>query len=119
MSWRQILAAQCTSRFHRRMLVIHVQIQVKPDQLASFRAATLENARASRREPGVVRFDVCQQQDDPTRWVLWEIYRNPAAHAAHRETPHYATWRDAVEPMMASTRIGTKLITVDPEEAAW
>ena len=101
------------------MLVIHVQIQVKADQLEAFRAATLANARASRLEPGVVRFDVCQQEDDPTRWVLWEVYRHPAAHAAHRETPHYATWRDAVAPMMASTRIGTKLTPVDPEEAAW
>lgn len=101
------------------MLAVHVQIQVKPSHVEAFRVATLANASASRREPGVVRFDVCQQADDPCRWVLWEVYRNPAAHAAHRETPHYATWRDTVEPMMASTRIGTKLTTVYPEEAAW
>jgi autoinducer 2-degrading protein len=100
------------------MLVIHVQIHVKADQLEAFRIATLANATASRREPGVVRFDVCQQQDDPTRWVLWEIYRNSAAHAAHRETSHYATWRDTVEPMMAATRIGTKLTPVEPAEVA-
>ncbi len=101
------------------MLAVHVQIQVHPSHLEAFRVATLANASASRREPGVVRFDVCQQADAPDRWVLWEVYRNAAAHAAHRETPHYATWRDTVEPMMASTRIGTKLTTVSPEEAAW
>lgn len=101
------------------MLVIHVQIQVKPEYLAAFRAATLANAEATRREPGAVRYDVVQHSDDPTRWLLWEVYRSPEAHAAHRETAHYLTWRDSVAPMMASPRVGTKYQTVSPEEAAW
>jgi autoinducer 2-degrading protein len=101
------------------VLVIHVQIQVKPEHLKAFRAATLANASASRQEEGVVRFDVVQHQEDPTRWVLWEVYRDPAAHAAHRGTAHYATWRDTVEPMMAATRVGTKYNTVSPEDVAW
>jgi autoinducer 2-degrading protein len=101
------------------MLVIHVQIQVKPEHLAAFRAATLANAEATRREPGAVRYDVVQHAEEPTRWLLWEIYRGPEAHAAHREMAHYVTWRDTVAPMMAVPRVGTKYQTVSPDEAAW
>jgi quinol monooxygenase YgiN len=97
---------------HSAMLILHVQIHVKPEHQEAFRAATLANAAASRREPGVVRFDFCRLVDDPDRWVLWEVYRDAAAHAAHRETPHYAAWRDTVAPMMASPRVGTKLAEV-------
>lgn len=101
------------------MLVIHVQVRVKPDCVEAFRAATLENARASVREPGVARFDVVQQSDDPARFVLVEAYRSPAAQAAHKETAHYATWRDAVAPMMAETRTSVKYANVFPDDAGW
>lgn len=84
------------------MLVIHVQVQVKPESVEAFKAATLDNARQSIREPGVARFDVVQQADDPTRFVLVEAYRSVEATAAHKETKHYQIWRDTVAPMMAA-----------------
>ena len=86
------------------MFIVHVHVHVKDGSLDAFTAATLDNARHSVEEPGVIRFDVVQQQDDPTRFVLVEIYRDADAPAAHKSTPHYATWRDTVEPMMASPR---------------
>jgi autoinducer 2-degrading protein len=101
------------------MLIVHVQVHVKPDQIDAFKAATLANARASVREPGIARFDVVQQADDPTRFVLVEVYRDAAAPAAHKETAHYATWRDAVAPMMASPRTSVKFGNVYPEDAGW
>ncbi|MCX6551440.1 MAG: antibiotic biosynthesis monooxygenase [Acidobacteria bacterium] len=94
------------------MQVIHVHVHVKADAVESFRRATLANASASVREPGVFRFDVIQQQDDPARFVLIEIYRTPAAVAAHKETTHYAQWRDAVAPMMAEPRAAVKYAPV-------
>lgn len=94
------------------MLILHVQIVAKAEQLDAFRQATQENVAASRQEPGVVRFDFLQVADDPQRFVLWEVYRDPAAHAAHRETAHYQKWRDTVAPMMAESRVGTKLLPV-------
>jgi autoinducer 2-degrading protein len=101
------------------MLIVHVQVHVKPDQIDAFKAATLANARASVREPGIARFDVVQQADDPTRFVLVEVYRDAAAPAAHKETAHYATWRDAVAPMMASPRTSVKFGNVFPEDGGW
>lgn len=101
------------------MLIVHVFIHVKPESVDAFSAATLENARNSVREPGVVRFDVVQQDDDPTRFVLLEIYRTPADPVRHKETAHYATWRDTVEPMMAEPRRGVKYHALFPESAAW
>jgi len=101
------------------MLIVHVQIQVKPDQIDAFKAATLANAQSSVKEPGVVRFDVCQQADDPTRFVLVEIYRAPSDQVSHRETSHYATWRDTVASMMAVPRSSIKYHNVFPSDAAW
>lgn len=101
------------------MLIIHVNIQVKLGSIEAFKIATLANARASVREAGVVRFDVVQQADEPTRFVLVEVYRSPAGHAAHRETPHYAVWRDTVNPMMATTRTSLKYGNVFPEDGGW
>src|ERR1051325_1003922 len=86
------------------MLIVHVHVHVKPESVEAFKQATLANARASRQEPGVARFDVLQQQDDPTRFVLVEIYRDANAAVAHKETPHYPVWRDAVASMMAEPR---------------
>lgn len=86
------------------MLVVHVFVRVKPDSIADFIAATRANAQASLQEPGVARFDVVQQQDDPCRFVLVEAYRTESAPADHKATAHYATWRDTVAPMMAEPR---------------
>ena len=101
------------------MLVVHVHVHVKPEHVAAFNAATLANAAASLREPGVARFDVVQQSDDPTRFVLIEVYRSAAAPAAHKETAHYATWRDTVAPMMAEPRTSVKYASVFPDDDGW
>src|SRR3954471_11514897 len=101
------------------MFIVHVHIHVKADQVEAFKAATLANAQASVREPGVARFDVCQQSDDPSRFVLVEVYREPQAQAAHRETAHYLTWRDTVAPMMAIPRTSVKFDPVFPSASGW
>lgn len=101
------------------MLVVHVQVQVKPDQVDAFRAATIENARQSVDEPGVARFDVVQQADDPTRFVLVEVYRSAEAAGAHKETRHYQVWRDAVAGMMAAPRSSVKFDAVFPDADGW
>jgi autoinducer 2-degrading protein len=101
------------------MLVVHVHVRVKPECLAAFKAATVENARASLREPGVARFDVVQQAEDPTRFVLVEAYRSVEATVAHKETEHYQVWRDTVAPMMAEPRASVKFANVVPEDEGW
>ena len=101
------------------MLVVHVHVHVKPEYVDAFLAATRTNAQASRLEPGIARFDVMQQADDPTRFVLIEAYRDSAAPAAHKETAHYATWRDTVAPMMASPRSSVKFSSAFPPDAEW
>ena len=90
------------------MLVVHVHVHVKPECVEAFKEATRLNTRLSLLELGVLRFDVLQQQDDPARFVLVEIYRDADAAVAHKETPHYPIWRDAVAPMMAEPRVGVK-----------
>lgn len=101
------------------MIIVHVFVHVKPDSVEAFEAATLENARNSIREPGVVRFDVVRQEDDPSRYVLIEIYRTADDPARHKATAHYAAWRDAVEPMMAEPRRSVRYRELFPEPAAW
>ena len=101
------------------MLVVHVHVKVKPDHVDAFRTATIANAQASRKEPGIARFDVLQQSDDPTRFVLTEAYRTPGAPAAHKETAHYATWRDTVAEMMAEPRQSVKFANVDPPDVEY
>ena len=101
------------------MLIVHVQIRVKPECVEAFREATLENARHSLQEPGLARFDVAQQRDDPTRFTLVEAFRNDDAPAAHRETAHYKKWRAAVDDMMAEPRSSVKYSNVVPDDAAW
>lgn len=101
------------------MLVVHVFVRVKPESIPEFIAATRANAEASLREPGVARFDVVQQQDDPCRFVLVEAYRTDSAPAEHKATAHYATWRDTVAPMMAAPRTSVKFGNVFPEDAGW
>jgi (4S)-4-hydroxy-5-phosphonooxypentane-2,3-dione isomerase len=101
------------------MLIVHVHVQVKPEFVAAFKDATTENARNSIKEPGIARFDVVQQQDDPTRFVLVEVYRTPQAALDHKETDHYERWRDTVAGMMASPRSGVKYSNVFPSTQAW
>ncbi|NCA81819.1 MAG: antibiotic biosynthesis monooxygenase [Opitutae bacterium] len=98
------------------MLVVHVHVHVKPECVEAFRRATVENARNSVREAGVARFDVAQQADDPTRFVLVEAYRTAEAPAAHKATTHYAAWRDAVAEMMAEPRAAVKYANVYPPD---
>jgi quinol monooxygenase YgiN len=101
------------------MFIVHVFVHVKPDQVEGFRNATLENARNSIQEPGIARFDVIQQQDDPTRFVLVEVYRTPDDPDRHKETTHYQKWRDAVVDMMAEPRTSVKYTNVFPDEQGW
>ena len=101
------------------MLVVHVHVHVKPECVEAFKQATLANARESLKEPGVARFDVVQQQDDPSRFVLVEAYRDAVAAAAHKETKHYPVWRDAVAPMMAEPRFSLKFNNVFPDDNNW
>ena len=90
------------------MLIVHVQVHVKPESVEEFKQITLENARASVKEPGIARFDVVQQADDPTQFVFVEVYLTAEAPAKHKETAHYAKWRDTVAPMMAEPRSSVK-----------
>jgi quinol monooxygenase YgiN len=101
------------------MLVVHVHVHVKPESVEAFRQATLENARQSVQEPGIARFDTLQQSDDPTRFVLVEVYRTPEDPVRHKETAHYQTWRDAVAEMMAEPRTSVKYANVFPDDAGW
>ncbi|HPD31438.1 MAG TPA: antibiotic biosynthesis monooxygenase [Phycisphaerae bacterium] len=101
------------------MLIVAVHVHVKPECVEAFRQATIENASHSIRESGIARFDVIQQSDDPTRFVLMEVYKTPEAPAKHKETAHYAKWRDTVADMMAEPRSSMKYTAVFPDEAGW
>ena len=101
------------------MLIVHVHVRVKPEFIDAFREATLENARNSVQEPGIARFDVLQQSDDRSRFVLVEVYRTPAAPGQHKETAHYAKWRDTVAGMMAEPRSSVKHLNLFPAGEGW
>ena len=101
------------------MYIVQVFVHVKSDQIEAFKAATIENARNSVREPGIARFDVIQQADDPARFVLVEVYCTPDDPARHKETAHYQVWRDTVEPMMAEPRRSVKFHSVYPDDEGW
>jgi len=101
------------------MFIVHVHVHVKPESVEAFREATIENARNSVQEPGIARFDVIRQKDDPTRFILVECYRTSDDPARHKETAHYAKWRDAVESMMAEPRSSIKYDNVFPDDAGW
>lgn len=101
------------------MFIVYVNIHVKPESVDAFREATLENARNSVREVGIARFDVLQEQDDPTRFALFEVYRTPEAAISHKETGHYRRWRDTVEPMMAEPRHNVRYVNSFPDENGW
>ena len=98
------------------MLILIVHIQVKPGRVEDFKRATIDNARNSLQEEGVVRFDFIQEKERPDRFVLHEVYRSPEAHAHHRETPHYRRWKEAVAEMMAADRSSVKYHPVFLEE---
>jgi autoinducer 2-degrading protein len=98
------------------MFIVHVHVHVKPEFAEAFREATLQNASNSVREPGVARFDVMQQSDDPTWFVLAEVYRTPTDPARHKETAHYQTWRDTVAEMMAEPRSSVRYDNVFPDD---
>ena len=98
------------------MFIVHVFVHVKPDQIEAFKAATLENARNSLQEPGIGRFDVIQQSDDNSRFVLVEVYRTPEDAGRHKETAHYKLWRDTVAGMMAEPRTSIKYMNVFPDD---
>ena len=101
------------------MFIVHVFVHVKPDRIEDFKQATLENARNSVLEPGIARFDVVQHLEDPTRFVLVEVYRTPEDPARHKETAHYQKWRDTVEDMMAEPRTSIKLTNLFPDKKGW
>ena len=101
------------------MLVVHIQVHVKSEFIEAFKVATLANAQASVKEPGIARFDVVQHQDDPARFVFVEVYRSAEASAAHKETKHYQIWRDTVAPMMAEPRSSVKCTNIFPDDAGW
>jgi autoinducer 2-degrading protein len=101
------------------LLIVHVLVHVTPGSQQAFLTATLANAEASRREPGILRFDVLQERDDPLRFVLVEIYRDEAAALAHKQTEHYARWRDAVAGLMAEPRRGIRHVNVSPADAGF
>jgi quinol monooxygenase YgiN len=101
------------------MLIVHVHVHVKPEFVDDFRKATIENARRSLEELGVARFDVAQSSDDPTRFVLVEVYRTPEDPARHKETAHYQTWRDTVADMMAEPRTSAKYANIFPDDEGW
>jgi autoinducer 2-degrading protein len=101
------------------MFIAHVFVHVKPDQVEAFRTATVENARNSIKEPGIARFDILQEQDDPARFVLVEVYRTADDPARHKDTAHYLKWRDTVAGMMAEPRTSVKYSNVFPGKQGW
>ena len=101
------------------LLVVHVHVRVKREAEEAFRAASVANAEASRREPGDVRFDLLADREDPGHFVLVEIYRDAGASAAHKGTAHYATWRDAVAGLMAEPRRSEKYVNVSPGDSGF
>lgn len=101
------------------MFIVFVYVHVKPESVEAFKEATLINARNSVLEPGIARFDVVQQLDDPTRFVLVEVYRTPDDPAEHKKTAHYKRWRETVADMMAEDRHSVKYKNVHPDESGW
>lgn len=101
------------------MHIVLVYIHVKPDSVGDFKKAAVENARSSIQEPGIARFDFIQQQDDPTRFMLVEVYKDVEAQRAHKETSHYLKWRQTVEGMMAEARYGVNYTNVFPDNSGW
>ena len=101
------------------MYIIQVHVHVIPEFVEAFRQASIENAQNSIKEPGIARFDILQQDDDPTRFVLVEVYRSAEDPSCHRETRHYKNWKDTVELMMAEPRSKVVYENIFPENRGW
>ncbi|HEX7561177.1 MAG TPA: antibiotic biosynthesis monooxygenase [Candidatus Humimicrobiaceae bacterium] len=101
------------------MLIVHVFCSVKPEMVGAFKEATVKNASNSIKEPGVIRFDLLQQQDDPAKFVISEVYKSAEAIAAHKETAHYAEWSQYAEPMLAEPRSRMLYNNIFPEDRNW
>jgi len=101
------------------MLIIQVYIEIKSEHVEAFKTATIENARNSRQEPGVARFDFLQQEDDPTRFVLSEVYRDADAAVKHKETAHYLLWAQRTADMFVAPRTRTRYLSVSPDDRDW
>ena len=101
------------------MQIVHVHVKVKAEFVEAFKQATVENASNSVKEAGIARFDVIQQADDPTKFILVEVYKTTDAPAAHKKKAHYVRWRDTVTEMMAEPRQGAKYSNVFPDDANW
>ena len=101
------------------MFIVHVHVHVKTESIEAFKEATIENARNSVQEPGIARFDVIQQRDDPAKFILVECYRTPDDPAEHKKTAHYAKWRDTVADMMAEPRSSVKFDNIFPKDPGW
>ena len=101
------------------MQIVLVYVHVKPEFVEAFKQATLDNASHSVKEAGIARFDIIQQSEDPTKFILVEVYKTAEAPGAHKETPHYKLWRDKVMQMMAEPRQGIKYTNIFPDDANW
>lgn len=101
------------------MYIVHVFCHAKPEAVEAFKQACIENARNSVREPGIARFDVIQQQEDPTRFVLVEVYRTPDDPARHKETAHYTQWAETVADMLAEPRSKLVYDNIFPDDGGW
>ncbi|MEO0293410.1 MAG: antibiotic biosynthesis monooxygenase [candidate division WOR-3 bacterium] len=101
------------------MFIVHVHVDVKEEYIEDFKKATIENAKNSVKEPGIARFDVLQQIDDKTKFILVEVYKKQEDASKHKETEHYKKWRDTVEKMMATPRHSIKYTNIFPTEAGW
>ncbi len=101
------------------MHIVHVHVRVHANRVEDFKKATLENARSSVKEPGIARFDVVQQADDPTRFILIEVYHTPDDSARHKQSTHYRVWREAVESMMKEPRSSSRFTNVFPADEHW
>ena len=101
------------------MFIVLVHVNVKPEFVEEFKRVTVENASSSIQEAGIARFDVIQQAEDPTKFILVEVYKTAEAPVAHKETAHYVQWRDTVVEMMAEPRQGIKFKNIFPEDVNW
>jgi quinol monooxygenase YgiN len=101
------------------MQIVLVHVHVKEEFIETFKQASTDNASHSVKEEGIARFDVIQQADDPTKFILVEVYKTAQAPAAHKETAHYARWRDTVAEMMAEPRQGIRYTNIFPSDEDW
>jgi len=101
------------------MYIVHVSIHVKGDKIDEFKLVSLDNAQHSVQEAGVARFDVIQESENPTRFLLVEVYRSEQAAAEHKTTTHYERWRVAVEPLLAEPRTRIIYKNIFPDEQGW